>query len=48
MRNISSRLIFLEVNPADVNEVLIGNVLQGGQGQAPARQVAVGAGILFT
>jgi acetyl-CoA C-acetyltransferase len=32
-----------KINPADVNEVLFGNVLQGGQGQAPARQVAVGA-----
>lgn len=31
------------VSPSEVNEVLIGNVLQGGQGQAPARQVALGA-----
>lgn len=29
----------------DVDEVLIGNVLQAGQGQAPARQAALGAGL---
>lgn len=29
----------------DVNEVLMGNVLQAGQGQAPARQAALGAGL---
>lgn len=28
-----------------VDEVLIGNVLQAGQGQAPARQAAIGAGL---
>ncbi len=32
--------------PADsVNEVIMGNVLQAGQGQAPARQAAIGAGL---
>eukprot|EP01126_Amoeba_proteus_P036918 TRINITY_DN377_c0_g2_i8.p1 TRINITY_DN377_c0_g2~~TRINITY_DN377_c0_g2_i8.p1 ORF type:complete len:378 (-),score=87.23 TRINITY_DN377_c0_g2_i8:145-1278(-) len=32
--------------PSDhVNEVIYGNVLQAGQGQAPARQVAIGAGL---
>lgn len=30
---------------SDVNEVLMGNVLQAGQGQAPARQAAFGAGL---
>src|SRR5690554_1859892 len=29
----------------DVDEVLMGNVLQAGQGQAPARQAALGAGL---
>jgi acetyl-CoA C-acetyltransferase len=31
------------ISASEVNEVLFGNVLQGGQGQAPARQVAMGA-----
>jgi acetyl-CoA C-acetyltransferase len=31
--------------PADVTDVLMGNVLQAGQGQAPARQAAIQAGI---
>jgi len=29
----------------DVNEVILGNVIQGAQGQAPARQAAVRAGV---
>jgi acetyl-CoA C-acetyltransferase len=33
------------VNPADIAEVLMGNVVQAGQGQAPARQAAIKAGI---
>ncbi len=33
------------VNAADVDEVLMGNVLQAGVGQNPARQAAIGAGI---
>jgi len=33
------------VNPADVAEVLMGNVVQAGQGQAPARQAAIKAGL---
>lgn len=33
------------VDPADVGLVLLGNVLQAGQGQAPARQAALGAGL---
>ena len=33
------------VQPDDIQNVLMGNVLQGGVGQAPARQAAIGAGI---
>jgi acetyl-CoA C-acetyltransferase len=33
------------VKPADVEQVVFGNVLQAGQGQAPARQASLGAGI---
>jgi acetyl-CoA C-acetyltransferase len=33
------------LSPADVNEVLMGCVLPAGQGQAPARQAALGAGL---
>ncbi|MBI2514143.1 MAG: thiolase family protein [Opitutae bacterium] len=33
------------VSPADVTDVLMGNVLQAGQGQAPARQAAIHAGL---
>lgn len=33
------------INPADVDEVIIGNVLPAGQGQAPARQASLGAGL---
>jgi acetyl-CoA C-acetyltransferase len=33
------------VAPADVQEVIMGNVLPAGQGQAPARQAAIGAGL---
>jgi acetyl-CoA C-acetyltransferase len=33
------------VSPEEVDEVLIGNVLQAGQGQNPARQAAIKAGI---
>jgi acetyl-CoA C-acetyltransferase len=34
-----------KVKPEDIDEVLMGNVLQGGLGQAPARQASIGAGI---
>ncbi|MSU46294.1 MAG: thiolase family protein [Lacunisphaera sp.] len=34
------------VNPADITDCLMGNVLQAGQGQAPARQAAIHAGLL--
>ena len=33
------------VDPADVNEVILGHVLQAAAGQGPARQAAMGAGI---
>ncbi|MEQ5828892.1 acetyl-CoA C-acyltransferase [Sulfitobacter sp. NFXS29] len=33
------------INPEAVDEVIFGNVLSAGQGQAPARQVALGAGL---
>ncbi len=33
------------VNPADITDCLMGNVLQAGQGQAPARQAAIYAGL---
>jgi acetyl-CoA C-acetyltransferase len=35
------------VVPGDVEEVILGNVLSAGQGQAPARQAALGAGLLL-
>ena len=33
------------IDPQQVQEVIMGNVLQAGQGQAPARQAALGAGL---
>jgi acetyl-CoA C-acetyltransferase len=33
------------VEPSAVDEVIMGNVLQAGEGQAPARQAAIGAGL---
>ena len=33
------------ISPADVDETLMGNVLPAGQGQAPARQAAIKAGL---
>jgi acetyl-CoA C-acetyltransferase len=36
------------VNPASIDEVLMGNVVQAGQGQAPARQAAIKAGLPAT
>ena len=33
------------IKPAQVDEVIMGNVLQAGQGQAPARQAALNAGL---
>lgn len=34
-----------ELKPESISEVIMGCVLQGGQGQAPARQASIGAGI---
>jgi acetyl-CoA C-acetyltransferase len=34
-----------DVAPADVQEIIMGNVLPAGLGQAPARQAAIGAGL---
>lgn len=36
------------VDPMGINEVIFGNVLSAGQGQAPARQVSRGAGLADT
>ncbi|HXQ49514.1 MAG TPA: acetyl-CoA C-acetyltransferase [Stellaceae bacterium] len=36
-----------QVAPADVNEVIMGQILAAGEGQGPARQAAVAAGIPF-
>lgn len=36
------------INPKDVEEVMMGNVVQAGNGQAPARQAAIFAGIPAT
>lgn len=33
------------LKPQDIDEVIMGNVLSAGQGQAPARQAALGAGL---
>ncbi len=35
----------IQLDPAEVQEVIMGNVLQGGVGQGPARQAAIKAGI---
>jgi len=35
----------ISLNPELVQEIYMGNVLQAGEGQAPARQVALGAGL---
>ena len=37
-----------KVSPSDVEEVIMGQVLQGGSGQAPARQAALKAGVPAT
>jgi len=36
------------IDPKDVEEVLMGNVVQAGEGQAPARQAAISAGLPAT
>jgi acetyl-CoA C-acetyltransferase len=42
---IKAALARAGVAPADVEQVIFGNVLQAGLGQAPARQASLGAGI---
>jgi acetyl-CoA C-acetyltransferase len=42
---IRAALDRVDVEKADVDYVIMGQVLQGGAGQAPARQAAVGAGL---
>lgn len=42
---IKGALDKINLNPAEVNEVYMGNVLQANVGQAPARQAAMGANI---
>ncbi len=44
-RAIEAALERGRMKPAEVDEVIVGNVLQAGQGQAPARQASLGAGI---
>lgn len=45
---IKGALDKINLNPSLVNEVYMGNVVQAGVGQAPARQAALAAGILDT
>ena len=42
---IAAALERAHLKPGDVQEVIMGNVLPAGQGQAPARQAALGAGL---
>src|ERR671937_1951523 len=42
---IKAALERVDVEPGEVEYVIMGQVLQGGAGQAPARQAAVGAGL---
>ena len=42
---IKAALADAKVDPAKVSEVIMGNVLPAGQGQAPARQAAFHAGL---
>lgn len=42
---IKAALEKIKLNPSTVSEVLMGQVVQAGSGQAPARQAAMGAGI---
>lgn len=41
----SNHVCFLGIPAEEVKEVYMGNVLQAGQGQAPARQAVLGAGM---
>jgi acetyl-CoA C-acetyltransferase len=42
---IKGALDKIDLDPASIDEVLMGNVVQAGTGQAPARQAAIYAGI---
>ena len=42
---VKEALVRAEVKPEDVQEVILGTVLQGGQGQIPSRQAARHAGL---
>lgn len=42
---IKGALDKISLDPKEVQEVYMGNVLQAGEGQAPARQAAIGAGL---
>src|SRR5207249_7421621 len=42
---IRAALERVDVEPGEVEYVIMGQVLQGGAGQAPARQAAIGAGL---
>ena len=42
---IQSLIEETNIEPRSINEVIMGNVLSAGQGQAPARQAALGAGL---
>ena len=42
---IRGALESINVNPKEVDEVILGNVLGAGLGQAPARQASIGSGI---
>lgn len=42
---IKAALVRAGVDPADVDEVIMGQILSAGQGQNPARQAAIAAGI---
>ncbi|MCA0446248.1 MAG: thiolase family protein [Bacteroidetes bacterium] len=42
---IKGALSAIKLDPAEVNELILGNVLTGGEGQAPARQASIKAGL---
>ncbi|WP_010250915.1 acetyl-CoA C-acyltransferase [Myroides injenensis] len=42
---IKGALNKINLDPSEVDEVFMGNVVQAGEGQAPARQAALGAGL---
>ena len=44
---IAEALRRAEVDPDEVTEVIMGQILTAGEGQNPARQAAIGAGIPF-